>query len=198
MKKTSGLDSYLSKHGFKLSPVHSSKNEGYASIAQRAAFASELKKHTHIKRILEIGFNAGHTSELFLKSCPEAEIVSFDLNYYPYTAVSAQYISSKYQDRFTFIEGNSRDTVPAFAEKGKFDLIFIDGGHYYEICLQDIQNCARLAHQNTLLWIDDFNCQDVLQAVTDCEEQGLIRLIEAKTVSDRSGSRCWIEACYKS
>lgn len=94
MKKTSGLDSYLSKHGFKLSPVHSGKNEGYSSLSQRAAFASELKKYTHIKRILEIGFNAGHTSELFLKSCPKAEIVSFDLNYYPYTAVGAQYISS--------------------------------------------------------------------------------------------------------
>ena len=72
MKKTSGLDSYLSKHGFKLSPVHSGKNEGYSSLSQRAAFACELKKYTHIKRILEIGFNAGHTSELFLKSCPES------------------------------------------------------------------------------------------------------------------------------
>jgi predicted O-methyltransferase YrrM len=199
MRRKSGLDNYLSRRGYSLSPVHSMKNEGYTSATQRRAFASELKKHAHIKRIAEIGFNAGHTSELFLESCPYAELVSFDLNSHHYTSAGVEYISSKFQDRFTFIQGDSRDTVPAFVQsnmKEKFDLIFIDGGHSLEVCFQDIQNCGCLASQNALLWVDDYNSEGVFLAVDIWQEQGLIKIIKPKSVSDSSGLRFWVEAYY--
>ena len=56
------------------------------------------------------------------------------------------------------IIGDSTVTVPEFIKDhpdSKFDLIFIDGGHTYDIATKDIMNCKVLAHADTIVVMDD-------------------------------------------
>ena len=75
---------------------------------------------------MEIGFNAGHSAELFLKYT-SAHVTSFDLGDHPYVTHAKEYIDAYYPGRHSLILGDSTVTVPKCI--GKYDIIFIDGGH---------------------------------------------------------------------
>ena len=107
-----------------------------------------------LKSVMEIGFNAGHSCEVFLTSSPDIHVTSFDINMYPYTKIGVDYFAEYYPGRHEFVPGNSLTTVPAYPDK-KFDLIFVDGGHDYNTALGDLMNCRRLAHSGTVVVMDD-------------------------------------------
>lgn len=108
--------------------------------------------------MMEIGFNAGHSADLFLKNNLKLSLTSFDLGIHDYISTSKSYIDFFYPERHKLILGDSRETVPRFISENKdvkFDVIFIDGGHEYDIATKDIQNCFHLAHKDTLVILDD-------------------------------------------
>ncbi len=192
------LNAYLEQRGFFLSPPHSTKNEGYSSDLQRQAFSQDLKNLPQVKTIAEIGFNGGHSCETFMKTSDQIEVTSFDINMHPYVRVGVEFMRKKYPNRFEFIPGDSAITVKRYAERTskKFDLIFIDGCHQFDHAVNDIYNCRKLAHQNTVVWIDDYAPYGVQGAVDHCVQQGLIKIIEAKNVMDTSGARAWAIVQY--
>ena len=107
---------------------------------------------------MEIGFNAGHSAEVFLKNNSKLTLTSFDLGSHDYVLTAKEYIDVIYKNRHTLILGDSTITVPKYINDNpnkKFDVIFIDGGHDYSIANADLQNCMNLAHKDTIVIIDD-------------------------------------------
>jgi predicted O-methyltransferase YrrM len=117
-----------------------------------------IKLSKNINTAMEIGFNAGHSAELFLKNNPTLNLTSFDLGDHGYLLIGKQYIDKMFPGRHTLILGDSRLSVPKFIKdhpQTKFDLLFIDGGHDYEIAKADLENCKQLAHKDSLFIMDD-------------------------------------------
>ena len=133
--------------------------EGYSQqVPEQEKLLKEFVSKDSVRSVLEIGFNAGHSSEIFLENNKNVHVVSFDLNEYKCVTIGKQFIDKKYPGRHELIIGNSIITVPEYIKNNptkKFDIIFIDGGHTYEVAHDDLVNCKSLAHDNTLLIVDD-------------------------------------------
>jgi len=146
------LDNFLKQHNY-ISNIEG--NSG--NIIQQTNRLKELVSDVRINSILEIGFNAGHSSDTFLSSSL-ANVTSFDLGAREYVLQSKYYIDKKYPTRHTLVIGDSKHTIPAYTNQHpekKFDVIFIDGDHTHEGSMYDILHCRTLSHKDTLVIMDD-------------------------------------------
>ena len=55
--------------------------------------------------------------------------------------------------RILILSGNSHEIVPRITHK--FDVIFVDGDHSPDGCLNDMNNCLRLLSANGVMLVDD-------------------------------------------
>jgi len=149
---THTLNNFLRNRGF----YHF---EGYSQeVDKQVIDLINLINDDNIKNVMEIGFNAGHSAEIFLKFNKNIHLTSFDINLHDYVKHGVEYIQSVYENRHSIIYGDSTITVPQFINDNpgkKFDLIFIDGGHDYDIVKKDMENCLQLCHENTIIIMDD-------------------------------------------
>jgi predicted O-methyltransferase YrrM len=156
--------------------------EGHMVKSQARFVVRLMARYTWIVEVLEIGFNAGHSSHLFLASRPEVRVTSFDLGDHEYVDMVKGLIDRRFPGRHELIKGDSRTTVPEFAREHptrRFDLIYIDGGHDDEVAAADIANCAPLAGPRALVMMDDLEpARDYgvgpTRAWTDAVESGLV------------------------
>jgi predicted O-methyltransferase YrrM len=148
------LAEFNSWHGLK----RLSAMEGFMRPEQAAFFERLIKANPHIRNIAEIGFNAGHSSFVFLESSERTRVTSFDIATHDYVDGAATYIDGRFPGRFNLIRGDSKQTVPQFAADNpdtKFDLVFVDGGHDLETTRADIANVRQFASEHTMLVVDD-------------------------------------------
>ena len=75
---SSNLDSL--DHFLEINGVPSEKNSGHLWHGDpKAQYFENLIREHSIRRVVEIGFCFGHSSEVFLQASPEIEVLSFDL-----------------------------------------------------------------------------------------------------------------------
>ena len=131
--------------------------EGHSGqVEKQTNFLKNSVIGENIKNVMEIGFNGGHSAYTFLSSNENIHLVSFDIGEHDYVKLGKKYIDKFFPNRHSLIIGNSSVTVPEFSKTGKkFDLIFIDGGHDYEIAFNDLLNSKKLSHDKTLIIMDD-------------------------------------------
>ena len=132
--------------------------EGFTQqIPGQCSALNKILDEYNIKNVMEIGFNAGHSADLFLKHPKNIELWSFDIGQHQSVKSGKTFIDNTYPARHRLILGNSLTTIPDFINNNiiKFDLIFIDGGHDYNVSKNDLLNCKNLAHSNTIVIMDD-------------------------------------------
>lgn len=147
----SQLNEYLKKKNIIITEGFSQQNK------EMISFLKNIINDKSIIHAMEIGFNGGHSAELFLSSNKNLKLVSFDLGIHDYVKDGKKFIDKTFPNRHELILGNSLKTIPEYIKKNiKFDLIFIDGGHDFKIANSDLLNCKNLAHKNTIVIMDDY------------------------------------------
>lgn len=144
-----------------------------------------VTKEGRALRVLEIGFNAGHSSGLFLAASPNATVLSFDIAVHTYVHLSKFFIDIKYPGQHRLVIGDSLSSIPAHIDEEPFDVIFVDGCHRYEHALLDVMNCKRFSSSETLLIIDDIivSRREWEAEYTTGPSAAYLRLIQDKVVN---------------
>ena len=166
----------------------------------------------NVRRICEIGFNAGHSASLWLMANPTAEVLMFDLWAHNSSEIGAKFLLSPEAralgiedaaSRLRIIKGDSTKTVVDFAAENpsvKCDLLSVDGGHTHEIALADIGHMHNLANPrfNTVV-IDDTQCDlpwCVDSALEEHQRRGTLQRLLSVSIAPRHGSRGVTIATY--
>ena len=151
----------------------------------------ELCNKYNCKNIMEIGFNAGHSADLFLSIDQNIKVTSFDIGVNKYVDYGKKFIDNKYPGRHSLILGDSKKTIPDFFQGNsniKFDLIFIDGDHSEVGAISDLFNCKKLSHSETIVVMDDTRNEEpmaswninVNKAWQKCISAGIVYQIESE------------------
>ncbi|CAM9184652.1 unnamed protein product [Ectocarpus sp. 12 AP-2014] len=118
-----------------------------------------------VKKICEVGFNAGHSSlNWLLHSHPSTKILAFDLGEHEYMKHALHYLQAIFPGRLEVLIGDSSETIPAYAvaeaaagrEPQGCNILFVDGDHSEDGAYADLVNFRALASRDwNVLAIDD-------------------------------------------
>ena len=133
--------------------------------------------------VCEVGFNAGHSTLLWLMQDPRVRVRAFDLGVHWYSSHVTGFFDAAFDSgRVEVVFGDSQETLPAFAaafnssSPPEFcDLIFVDGDHHYAAALSDLRNlraAARPGHH--VLLMDDPDHDEVGRAWRAVVEDGTV------------------------
>ena len=170
----SQLHSYLGSKGVLLPQMEGSTSSFLEKLRLLRRLALEVKGGT----VCEVGFNAGHSSLMWL-TAGVSRVISFELGQYPYSGLAAGWILERFPGRLHVVLGDSLKTVPAFHKmfpKERCDLVFVDGGHLYPHASGDIKNMRLLANESAhILIVDDTNQGPVARAWGEAIDGGIAR-----------------------
>lgn len=122
------------------------------------AFYWRLAASPGVRHICEVGFNAGHSTALWLSANPTATIDTFDL-FNPHLTGFMQpnllFLQRLFPGRLTAHVGDSLRTIPATNLATPCDLVHVDGRHSYTNTRQDTINFMQKARPSALYLFDD-------------------------------------------
>jgi len=124
---------------------------------------------------IEIGLNGGHSALILLWANPTLKVTAIDLCQHLskdwgrvdiYVPAAAQWLKSRFGDRFTFIKGSSYDAVPTLAntkEANSVQMMHIDGAK--ETYRKDFLNALPMLCKRSTIVFDDYNMPTVKKQV---------------------------------
>jgi hypothetical protein len=116
-------------------------------------------------RLLEVGFNAGHSALLALTANPYLTYTGVDIGKYRYTHLCYEFLKKKFGSRINVFMGDSRELLPR-VESGSFDLIHIDGGHSAAVSHADLASLIKIASINSHILFDDASADYIIPVVS--------------------------------
>ena len=142
--------------------------EGHMQVQQNVVdMWLKIKDHTSFRSMIEIGFNVGHSSVIVLSLFDDVSVNSFDINRNERTQQGAEIVKEKFNNRHNFYSYNTLTLREDINNKNfalpNADLIFIDGGHSFEVALNNIM----IAKENNISYVvvDDSNIDEVRSAI---------------------------------
>jgi hypothetical protein len=143
-----------------------------------------LESALHGPKILELGFNAGHSALLFLLGCDESSEIDFlDIGAHPYVYPCYQYLESISSVKKRLLIGNSLRVLPELVLKHKqrdiYDVIHMDGGHSQECVMNDLILLYILLKPGGWMIVDDAN-GFILHQVNSFLSLGLFKIVEGQ------------------
>jgi len=156
--------------------------EGSISSSEKAmGMYYHVARGPTVRNICEIGFNAGHSSALFLNANPEASVVAFDIGQFPYTLGNLRLMKDLFPNRFDYLLGPSADTVKEFHRLNpdlRCDVMSVDGDHSTEGTFQDLKNFRELASCRNWVVMDDAGWNSTNSAWQRAKDEGIITQVE--------------------
>lgn len=133
-------------------------------------------------RILEIGFNTGHSCALMLLANPNSKALLFDIKEHAYVQPCLDFLKSVFgADRFIdFVEGDSRINLAEYLQQhpelaNSFDLLHVDGGHQDLTVMSDLKHCILYSNkENHTLVINDYDHPNINTIVRQLTNRGIL------------------------
>lgn len=167
-------------------------NEGSVTPPQMMYFTDFLKnKAPNVKTIFEIGFNSGLSSSVFLSARDDIRVLSVDLGAHTYVRKAKAWIDKKFPGRHLLMIGDSTEVLPQIIEllpQYKPDMIFVDGGHFGDIPLKDLENTYKIAKPECWIVLDDTNNKHkaVIDALATCLNKYMYAILGQYNGADRA------------
>jgi hypothetical protein len=121
------------------------------------------------KKIFEIGTYDGATSLQLAKCCPDSQIVTIDLPSQPDSQfkVGSRYTGTPYESQIVQLYGDSTKFDYSPYSK-QMDLIFVDGGHEFEVVRIDSINALEMVNAGGIIvWDDYLNFRGVKRVIEE-------------------------------
>lgn len=162
--------------------------EGHATLTEKTC--DVIKRIYDIakpEKMLEIGFNAGHSAFGWLTLCPELQYHSIDICKHRYTKPHAKKIKELFGDRFMFGAMNSMNAQASMIKD--YDMIFIDGDHEAEGLAHDYRICKEA--KTKWILIDDYTLRSHIYSLIhhiDKSESHPYELVEIFEYDDHTAT----------
>lgn len=195
MKDVLVLNSYITSNGESMEGncfyYHEQKDLNTTPrmlIHKRINFVT-LLRHRFVKKMIEIGFNAGHSASVFLHALPkDSSLTYFDLCEHSYTKECYEYLKFKHPQQQRMIDGDSTKTLPQFirdnpSEVGTYDVVHVDGGHSQTVCISDLNHAHILLKPGGVLILDDTFMPEIAALVPQLEDMGYRMLFQIPTIA---------------
>ena len=134
--------------------------------------------------VLEIGFNAGNSTLIFLMANPNIKVHAIDIGIHSYLQPCVDFLNDLFNNRIILYKGDSLKIVSELDKRlsKTIGIYHIDGWHALEGIQADMKNCYDLAENGSYLIVDDVNITDIFQEASKYQKENKIIIRPEKII----------------